>query len=85
MPFTADYRCDTCGHIWEAWLDNSDDQPDACEECGGKIIYRQGGGHIAVSNDPEVRSAMLKKRSADHSAKHFKNNLDRVRSRIMKR
>jgi len=85
MPFTADYQCDTCGHVWEAWQRNSDDCPVRCEECGSESFTNLLGGKMAWSNDPNVRNAMLKKRSEDHSAKHFRDNFERERKRIMRR
>jgi hypothetical protein len=86
--FMTDVQCE-CGHIRTVMLKNSQAEPDdedaTCPECGGKQFTRTVGGNWVRSNDPEVRSAMLKKRSEDHSRAHFKDNLARAKEYTKKR
>jgi len=36
MPI-YEYRCDTCGHVTEAWQKFSDPPLSTCEACGGPV------------------------------------------------
>lgn len=89
MPFVVDVQCE-CGHVRTIWLKNSTAEPDAddaaCPECKSTKFERLVGASAYLqSNDPEVRNAMLKKRSEDHSRAHFKDNLERVKDYAGKR
>jgi predicted nucleic acid-binding Zn-ribbon protein len=84
MPFIVECGCEYCGHEWESWLASSGEDLGGCPECGSLKVYRIPGGTLARCNDPAVRSEVLKKRSQDHSAKHFKENADRVISKLKK-
>lgn len=89
MPFVVDIQC-VCGHVRTVWFKSSDAEPDdedkACPECGSEKFERLvGTSNYHKSNDPEVRSAMLKKRSEDHSRAHFKDNLARAKDYAAKR
>ena len=89
MPFVVDVQC-VCGHVRTIWFKNSEAGPDAddaaCPKCGSEKFERLvGQAAYHKSNDPEVRSAMLKKRSDDHSRATFKDNLERVKAYGKKR
>ena len=89
MPFVVDVQC-ACGHVRTVWFKSSEADPDAddaaCPECGSEKFERLvGKAAYHRSNDPEVRSAMLKKRSEDHSRAHHKDNVERVKNYARKR
>lgn len=81
MPFGIDVQCE-CGHIRYILLYNSQSPPDpedeTCPECGSKKFSRCVGGNYHVSNDPAVRSEMLKKRSYEHTVRTAKDNVERL-------
>ena len=85
MPFAVDYRCAKCGERFEVYLGSSSEELKACIFCESPNITRCLGGNYAVSNDPEVRKAMLQKRSMDHGRKHLSRNVERVRTRLAKK
>ncbi|MGQ9512632.1 FmdB family zinc ribbon protein [Thermodesulfitimonas sp.] len=39
MP-TYDYRCESCGHVWEVRLNQGDTPPQSCPRCGSKELQR---------------------------------------------
>lgn len=90
MPFKlCVFRCE-CGAEYEdmLWKDHGDDSfdPDLeCPECGtvNKQIIAAAGiaAYSAMSRDRQM--ACLKKRSEDHSRKHFKQNSDEIRAKII--
>lgn len=89
MPFEVDALCE-CGHVRTLWLENREADPDSedakCPECGSFAFRRLLGGNFAsyASSDRSTQMATLKKRSEDHSRATFKDNYDRVRSRLKK-
>jgi len=88
MPFGIDVECE-CGHVRYVFLKNSSAPPDPedakCPKCGSEKFTRCVGGNYLVSNDPEVRSEMLKKRSYDHTVRTAKDNVERLVERSKKR
>lgn len=90
MPFEVDVVC-SCGQKRTVWFTkySGDIYPDdiKCPNCGGETFTRCCGSHFGSfqSSDLERRSEILKKRSEEHSMKHFKENYDRVRSKILKK
>ncbi|RPF42562.1 putative FmdB family regulatory protein [Thermodesulfitimonas autotrophica] len=49
MP-TYDYRCQKCGHVWEARLNQGDTPPQSCPRCGSKELQRLfPAPHVAKS------------------------------------
>jgi DNA-directed RNA polymerase subunit RPC12/RpoP len=91
MPFMVDIRCGKCGFIRTVMLKSSESKPDQedakCPQCGSKKFDRMLGGNFGAyeSSDRETRSAILKKRSEDHSRAAFKDNFERERSRVLKK
>ena len=81
MPFGIDIQC-TCGHVRYVLLKDSQALPDSedakCPVCGSKEFTRCLGGNYHISNDPEVRSDMLKKRSYEHTLRTAKDNVERI-------
>jgi putative FmdB family regulatory protein len=59
MP-TYVYRCENCGHRFEAWQHMTDDPLTTCPQCEGKIhrvvfpagIVFKGGGFYSTDNRP---------------------------------
>lgn len=43
MP-TYEYRCEACGHGFEAFQQMSDEPLDACPSCGGPVRRLPGAG-----------------------------------------
>jgi putative FmdB family regulatory protein len=43
MP-TYDYKCRSCGHVFEEFHMMSDPAPETCPECGGPVERLIGGG-----------------------------------------
>jgi hypothetical protein len=89
MPFGIDVECE-CGHVRYVFLKNSSSPPDSedakCPKCGSEKFTRCiGASNYLVSNDPEVRSEMLKKRSYDHTVRTAKDNVERLVERSRKR
>ena len=87
--FGIDVQCE-CGHVRYVLLQNREAKPDAedakCPNCGSEHFERCVGGNFATfaSGDLATRQAMLKKRSEDHSRATFKDNYERVRSKILR-
>ena len=81
MPFGIDVQC-KCGHVRYILLKNSQAKPDEedihCPECGSKEFTRCLGGNYHISNDPQVRSDMLKKRSFEHTKRTASDNVERI-------
>lgn len=81
MPFGVNVQC-KCGHVRYILLKNSSSPPDPedskCPECGSKKFTRCVGGSYHVSNDPAVRSEMLKQRSLDHTKRTARENVERL-------
>lgn len=75
-----DFGCDDCEHTWELLVQEGE-VIDACPVCGSVKVYQILGGHLTKLHDPQVRNAALKKRSEDHSRKHFKENVERALSK----
>ena len=78
MPFIADYKCEKCNHIWEELTGSSREFPKVCLACESTDVHRIPGGVCGWSNDAEVRSEMLKKRSFDHTKRTAKDNVERI-------
>jgi len=82
MPFAIEVQCADCEHIRTIYLDKSTAPPDPedekCPECGSTNFSRCLGASYNVSNDPAVRSEMLKKRSLDHTIRTAKDNVERI-------
>ena len=90
MPFNVDLRCRKCGLIRTVMLKNSSSDPDAedrrCPGCRSKKFERViSAVAYNLSNDPEVRSEMLKKRSLDHTIKTAPDNVERIIERTKQR
>ena len=89
MPI-YEYRCDTCGHVTEAWQKFSDPPMSTCEACGGpvkKIIsantfHLKGSGWYVTdyaSGSPGHKTAKTEqkeKASKDEGTKYTKKAAD---------
>ena len=65
-----DYRCD-CGNEFESMEKSADDVVN-CPECGERASYVPSA-NLGWSNDTATKKEMLKKRSAEHTAKEQKS------------
>lgn len=63
-------------------LKDSKAKPDKedreCPECGSTKFTRCLGGNYHISNDPGVRSEMLKQRSFEHTKRTAAENVERI-------
>jgi hypothetical protein len=75
----VDLRCEACNHIWETLLMPNEDL-QGCPECGSLRVCQEPGGNPTTLHDPNARSTALKKRSADHSARTFGENVERLKA-----
>lgn len=66
-----DYRCPSCGHEFES-MERSSEDPVPCPKCE-TIAALIPSANLGWTNDPSTRKEMLKKRSAEHTAKEQKN------------
>lgn len=74
-----DYRCPECGYEFESMEKSSEDEvlcPAVDEESPnpcGSVVNLLPSANLGWTNDPNTRKEMLKKRSAEHTAKQQKN------------
>lgn len=75
-----DYRCTECGEEFESMEQDAEDAvfcpavfcESPLEACGAPAAYLPSA-NLGWTNDKETQSAMLRKRSAEHTAREQRN------------
>ena len=79
-----DYRCPDCGHEFESMEKDCKDTVTCTavtrealqgvpEELCGAVVDHQPSANLGWTNDHQTKNDMLRKRSAEHTAKEQKN------------
>ena len=66
--FYFDFHCEPCDEVFEAMVNsNADDVTEPCQTCGEPAKKVLGCANLGWSNNPQIRSEMLRKRSTEHT------------------